>query len=115
MTAPSIASATVVVTPTLDISTLDAELRATVAASLRKLADELHVEKDAPAPRYRVMRDAEDDYAVHDTVDDRYTDLYAHRARAFELADKLNAGGTAHERTWTSAENGYPPYVEVTR
>lgn len=116
MTAPSIASATVVVTPTIDSEALSTGIRAAVAAELRRLADELYVEEvTAPEPpRFELIVDKAGDYGVRDNLTGLVFDSGdSDREEAFEAYDELVGGAPVAGYDFEKAS--YLPHSVVAR
>lgn len=110
--------------PTIAVDDLAAAIKVAVAAELRKLADELAPEKDAPAPapRFRLALDNAEDYVIRDTVTGLIADYRTeYSARVAEDVAKLNSGElaprdlpTTRGISWKAEADLYPPYREVT-
>lgn len=138
MTTETVATASVAIVPELDETALRGladSIKATIAAELRRLADELAPEKDAPAPAPRFVEvvDNTGDHGIHDKELDLIADFMTgrtrHDKRFAHMRDslaRLNAGTLLPEDVtydgaygntvtvyWAPPADLYPPYSEV--
>lgn len=120
MSAP-IATASIRIEPELDLAAFGVNLRASIAAELRRIADELHTEEPPKPPRYELVKDRTGDYGIRDTELDIIADYEADEpeeiAAVRRVIDRLNSGTIERrdiDRRWRAEHDLYPPYTVVT-